>query len=272
MPYKIQLVDTSPTGIKELASFLSSVFSNNKFTVDFLTWQYVNCPDGRVIGYNAYDDDKLIAHFGALPLFYTIKGHNYRGAVCLNVATDSAYRGQKLLKTLGEATISYARKQGFDFILAVPNANSTHTFLKYYDCELVAQLDAKVGFGQPAFDDDKKLSARVWTKELLDWRIKNPANKYGINNGYLNTPISFFAKTVSKLPMDASHVNLVPLKFRFLNLYIGLGASFEGKAYWNIPKFVKRPPFNLVFKDLTGNIPRITKDDMLIQLMDMDTI
>ncbi len=89
------------------------------------------------------------------------------------------------------------------------------------------------------------------------------------------SPISFFAKSVSK---GQSHdnrydINLQNIGFRPLNLYIGLGADVSKGFYFNIPSFIKRPPFNLVFKDLTGGrIPRINKDDIFLQLIDLDTI
>ena len=59
--------------------------------------------------------------------------------------------------------------------------------------------------------------------------------------------------------------------FDLFNIYVGLGVEKKGGIYFNLPKFVKRSPFNLIFKDLTaGQLPEITKDNIFFQLLDYD--
>jgi hypothetical protein len=53
-------------------------------------------------------------------------------------------------------------------------------------------------------------------------------------------------------------------------LYIGLGAELRG-CFFKLPKFIKRPPFNLIFLDLTnGKLPIINKNNIFYQLIDFD--
>ena len=61
-----------------------------------------------------------------------------------------------------------------------------------------------------------------------------------------------------------------PSVFRPVNLYIGLGAQLHRANYFDLPKFVKHSPFNLIFKDLKGDIPKITSEDIFFQLIDFD--
>lgn len=273
MEFDIKPIDTTDAGLAELSDFLARVFpKSTKFTLDFLKWQYTSCPDGNMIGYNAYDGNKLISHFAALPLRMHLFGKTYKGAASINVSTDPDYRGKMLFVTLGKATIEYARQNGFDFMIAVPNANSTHAFLKYYDFQLVSPLTVKLGFGDSIYRPKEFNAFKIWTLELMEWRLNSPANQYDIKKDYLHSPISFFAKTINKYPLSSRPGKLSKLGIRPLNLYIGLGAEFTGKTYFNIPKFIKRPPFNLVFKDFTGNIPAIKKEDIFLQLLDLDTI
>lgn len=273
MDFDIRPIDITEQGLAKLASFLVEVFpKSTKFSLEFLKWQYTSCPDGNIIGYNAYHDNKLVSHFAALPLRMSFFGKAYKGAACINVATLSAYRGKMLFATLGQKTIGYAKQNGFDFLIAVPNTNSTHAFMKYYDFQMVTPLTVKLGFGQALYRQKRAAIFKIWTPELMTWRLTNPTNSYGMGNKCLYSPISFFAKTINQYPLVKPPRNITNLGFRPLNLYVGLGAEFTGQCYFNLPKFIKRPPFNLVFKDITGNIGNIKKEDIFLQLLDLDTI
>lgn len=118
MNIKIQAIDTfSDKKLQELSSFLSKVFpKTDKFSSEFVKWQYRECPDGAMIGFNAYDGDRLVSHFAALPLKMSFYKKIYKGAVAINVSTDPAYQGKKLFTKLGQATVDYAKNNGFDFL------------------------------------------------------------------------------------------------------------------------------------------------------------
>lgn len=273
MNIKIQAIDTcSDKKLQELSSFLSKVFpKTDKFSPEFVKWQYRECPDGAMIGFNAYDGDRLVSHFAALPLKMSFYKKIYKGAVSINVSTDPAYQGKKLFTKLGQATVDYAKNNGFDFLLAVPNANSTHAFLKYFDFKIISPLTVRVGFGLPKYKKIEPNIYKVWNTELMKWRIKNPTNKYFISKDQIQTPISFFAKSVSRKGIEFPN-SLEQTSFRPVSLFVGLGVDFS-KLFFKLPKWVKISPFNLVFKDLTGGkISHIKKEDFFIQLIDLDVI
>lgn len=276
MDYPLKEIDISEDSLKEITGFLKETFpKNKKFTLDFVRWQYARNPLGKMAGFNAYDNDRIVSHFAGLPINMNLFGKERKGLLCINVSTNADYRGKKLFTILGEKTVKYATENGFDFMIAVPNANSTHGFLKYFGFYLISPLSVKLGFGKNIYTDSKFNCYKTWDESQLRWRLSNPANKYCMGEkGIISTPVSYFVKTLSKNQLSGDFSDIVSRKlgFRPLNLYIGLGADTSKGLYFNIPSFVKRPPFNLVFKDLTGEIPMVKKEDIFLQLIDLDTI
>ena len=57
-----------------------------------------------------------------------------------------------------------------------------------------------------------------------------------------------------------------------MTLYIGLGADYARGCYVDMPSFVHRSPFNLIFRDLKGGLPKIGKEDISFNLVDFDVI
>jgi hypothetical protein len=276
MEYSVKKIEVDEESLLEITGFLNRVFpKNKKFTPEFVRWQYAQNPLGPMAGFNAWDGGQIVSHFAGLPITMNLFGQIRRGLLCINVSTDIRYRGGKIFTLVGEKTIQYAADSGLDFLIAVPNANSTHAFLKYFGFYLISPLSVKVGFGKNIYTDENHTCYKCWDDSQWEWRLKNPAGKYAYNkDGILSTPITYFAKSLSKsqLPESLPNVALQSIGFRPLNLYVGLGADTSKGLYFNIPSFIKRPPFNLVFRDLTGEIPVIKGDDMFLQLIDLDTI
>jgi hypothetical protein len=276
MEYLINKIEVDEASLSEIVRFLNEVFpKNKKFSLDYVRWQYAQNPLGIMAGFNAWDEGRIISHFAGLPIEMNLFGKNRKGLLCINVSTHIQHRGKKLFTILGEKTAEYAVKNGFEFMIAVPNANSTHAFLKYFGFYLISRLSAKVGFGQNIYPNKKPNCYKTWDNNQWAWRLNNPSNQYFYNKkNILSTPIAGFAKTLSSacLPDHLAGGVSPNIGFRPLNLYVGLGADTKKGLYFNIPSFIKQPPFNLVFRDLTGEIPVITKDDIFMQLIDLDTI
>lgn len=277
MEYSVRRIDVKEESLLEITRFLKETFpQNEKFSLEFIRWQYAQNPLGQMEGFNVWDNDRIVSHFAGLPIEMSLFGKNRKGLLCINVSTNINYRGKKLFTTVGEATIKYASENGFDFLMAVPNANSTHGFLKYFGFYLISPLSVKVGFGENIYPAKDFNCYKTWNDKQWKWRLSNPTNKYSYDGkGIISTPISFFAKTLSKAGLSENILNnnFQNIGTRPLNLYVGLGADTSKGVYFNIPSFIKRPPFNLVFKDLTeGQIPIIKEEDIFLQLIDLDTI
>lgn len=270
--YRIELVKVDEASLKESQKLLQLVFKEHadKFSYDYLKWQYADNPVGPIVGFNAYFGDTLAAHYVTMPIYMIINGQKTRGLLSLNTATHPAHRGKRLFSILAERTYQYAAENCFKFVIGVANANSTHGFLKYLGFKLIGPLSFKVGVGMSLYERTDYTYSRFWDNEIMDWRLKNPSMKYYKNGNMIVSPIKpGFKKLVYHDKYGL--FNGKRLIFRPFNLYIGYGANLNKGIYCGVPKFIERSPFNLIFRDLTGGeLPEVTKDNILFELIDFD--
>ena len=247
----------------------------DKFTKEYLIWQYLDNPNGTVVSYNAWTQEgELAAHYAAIPIKMIIGGQEEYGLLSLNTATHPEHQGQGLFVKLASATYDFAKENGYKFVIGVANENSTHGFLKRLGFELIAPLDVKIGFGDAYVNTIPDGMNRVkYDGNYLSWRLRCPQYSYTAKDGTIYGSIDkpLFHTAVAKMPEGIAATDLGLKKtLNIFNLYIGLGTKLGG-FYFNLPKFVKRSPFNLIFKDLTnGGLPKITKDNIFFQLLDYD--
>lgn len=238
----------------------------------FKHW-YVDNPMGKVLSFNAFLNGEMVAHYACIPVKMLIKGNIVKGVLSMATVTHPNYRGRGLFKRLAKMTYDYARDNGYEFVIGVANANSFPGFMKYFPFTFVGQLDVKWGWGQILIKD--KIFNGYWNEESLQWRLSKPKYyKNGINTygRYKNYP--FFKTLMGTFDEQLLNETNIPCKkelLRPLNLYVGLGADLSKGHYFNFPKFVKHSPFNLIFLDLTdGKLPKVTKDNIVFQLLDFD--
>lgn len=272
MDYKIVKVGVDDDSLIEIQRLLKLVFENRaeKFSFEYLKWQYADNPVGKIVGYNAYMGDVLAAHYVTMPIYMVINGEKTLGVLSLNTATHPDHRGKRLFSVLAEQTFQYATENGFKFVIGVANANSTHGFIKNLNFKLIGPLTFKVGVGTDIYPQKKYVFTRYWDKEIMDWRLKNPSMKYFKNGDVIVSPIKPGFKKLVYHDQEGL-VSLNKLHGRPFNLYIGFGADLKKGKYCGIPKFVEHSPFNLIFRDLTnGTLPELTKDNILFELIDFD--
>ena len=272
MDYRIEQVKVDNASLRESQTLLQMVFEEHadKFSFEYLKWQYADNPVGSIVGFNAYKGDVLAAHYVTMPIYMNIEDKKTLGVLSLNTATHPDHRGKRLFSILAERTYQYAAENGYKFVIGVANANSTHGFIKHLKFYLIGPLTFKIGVGMSIYPQRDYTFTRYWDKELMDWRLKNPSMEYYKNNGVIVSPIKVgFKKLVC---CNGANLTTLPkLNLRPLNLYIGYGANLCNGLYVNLPKFIKRSPFNLIFRDLTdGQLPEVTKDNILFELMDFD--
>ncbi len=272
MDYRIEQVKVDDESLKESQNLLQLVFEEraNKFSFDYLKWQYAENPVGTIIGFNAYMGNVLAAHYVTMPIYMNIEGQKTQGVLSLNTATHPDHRGKRLFSILAEKTYQYAADNGYKFVIGVANANSTHGFIKNLKFKLIGPLKFKVGIGTKIYLQHDFTYMHYWDKEIMDWRLKNPSMEYYKNGDLIVSPIKVgFKKLVCCNGVDL--VTLPTLHLHPFNLYIGYGADLNKGFYVNLPKFIEHSPFNLIFRDLTnGTLPEVTKDNILFELMDFD--
>ena len=272
MDYRIEQVKVEEPSLRESQHLLQLVFVEHadKFSYDYLKWQYAENPVGPIVGFNAYMGDVLAAHYVTMPIYMNIDGHKTLGVLSLNTATHPDHRGKRLFSILAERTYEYAAENGYKFVIGVANANSTHGFIKHLGFKLIGPLTFKVGVGQNLYQRTDYIYTRYWDKEIMDWRLKNPSMEYFKNGDVIVSPIKPGFKKLVYHDKDGL-VSLDKLYGRPFNLYIGYGADLSKGGYCGVPKFIERSPFNLIFRDLTeGTLPEVTKDNILFELIDFD--
>lgn len=277
MDYKVEYCsEYSRESLEQLVGLMNASFPDCEFKENYYGWQYMYNPLGRVVSYNAYaEDGQLAAHYAAIPIKMILDGKDELGLLSLNTATHPDHQGKRLFTKLADLTYKKAAELGYKFVIGVANANSTHGFLKYLDFYLVAPLDFKVGMGDIFKYANSIEKNRVYYDEsILKWRLNNPEFQYtyGRHSIYGGRKEPLFHASVAYLP-DNVDKNNVGLKkaFDVFNIYVGLGLDKKGGLYFDLPRFIKRSPFNLIFRDLTGGtLPKITKDNIFFQLLDYD--
>ena len=272
MDYRIEQVKVDEAALRESQALLQKVFADHadKFSFEYLKWQYADNPVGPIVGFNAYMGDMLAAHYVTMPIYMNINGQKTLGVLSLNTATHPDHRGKRLFSILAERTYEYAADNGYKFVIGVANANSTHGFIKHLGFKLIGPLTFKVGVGQNLYQRTDYTFTRYWDKEIIDWRLKNPSMKYFKNEDMIVSPIKPGFKKLVYHDKDGL-VSLPKLHGRPFNLYIGYGANLKKGVYCGVPKFVEHSPFNLIFRDLTnGSLPEVTKDNILFELIDFD--
>lgn len=272
MDYRIEQVKVDDAALLETLQLMQLAFVGHaeKFSLEYLKWQYADNPVGLIVGFNAYMGDELAAHYVTMPIYMNIEGKKTLGVLSLNTATHPEHRGKRLFTILAERTYQYAADNGYKFVIGVANAQSTHGFLKHLKFKLIGPLTFKIGKGINIYPKKDYTFTRYWDKVIMDWRLKNPSMEYYKNGDMIVSPIKpGFKKLVFHDKEEL--VTLPMLHGRPFNLYIGFGADLKKGFYCGIPKFIEHSPFNLIFRDLTnGTLPEVTKDNILFELIDFD--
>ena len=272
MDYQIEQVKVDETSLLEILDLMRLAFEGHaeKFNLDYMRWQYADNPVGKIVGFNAYMGDVLAAHYVTMPIYMNIEGKKTLGLLSLNTATHPEHRGKRLFTILAEKTYEYAAENGYKFVIGVANDQSTHGFIKHLGFKLIGPLTFKIGTGAKIYDRNNYTFTRYWDKEIMEWRLKNPSMKYYKNGNVIVSPIKIGFKKLVHIDKEGL-VRLPKLDLRPLNLYIGFGANLEKGHYYNLPKFIKHSPFNLIFRDLTnGELLEVTKENILFELIDYD--
>ena len=135
--YELKKLSFSLNEYDQIVDLFRKDGNNLHYEKSFLEWQYEQNPIGKAIGFNAFFEDKLVAHYAAIPINCLISGVVTKGLLSINTKTDSAHQGKGLFTLLAEETYSFAKELGFHFIVGVANDNSVYGFTKKLSFQLV---------------------------------------------------------------------------------------------------------------------------------------
>lgn len=279
-------VEASREDTEQVAQLLRGVFRGSGGHIDpaYLTWCYRDNPAGEVVGRNAWDGDRLAAHYVTVPLRARLRGRDARGVLSLHTATHRDYQGRGLFTRLAEATYADASEAGFEFVVGVANAASTPGFVRKLGFQLVRALDVRVGLGAPAPTDVRAEVdfERVWNAEELAWRLRCPARTYrrtaGAGGVTVYAPTGRFGLWVElasrpdeEYERGGALARLPALGVQNpVRLWMGLDPSrdWSGQPWLPLPEFLRPSPLNLIYRDLRE--PGATLDPSRVRFAAID--
>lgn len=279
MDYRINFFDfdNPEQMLSKIVNLQNIVYKDRKkeFKIEQFKFWYLDNPNGKVISFNAFYGEELVAHYACIPIQMKIDNRITNGLLDIATVTHPSHRGKGLFKKLAQTTFNYAKDIGYEFVIGVANANSFPGYMKYFPFEFVSKLDVKWGFGGKIMRIPEKTFAVHWNKDSIKWR--SDKSKYFsyenlLYSTYNNIPfVKLLMGIFNNNIQNTVNKSTIKRLLRPINLYIGLGIDLSKNNYFNIPKFVKHSPFNLIFLDLTnGNLPKINKDNIFFQLIDFD--
>jgi hypothetical protein len=273
--YVFKRSEDSPAALAQYAKLLAAAFpKTGKLTVSYLKWLYSNNPVGKVFGYDAYYNDVLVAHYATIPVLYNIKNKDTKGLLSLNTATDKDHRGKGLFTMLAKKTFEDVALTDFKFVIGVANNNSAHGFITNLGFQLISPLDVKTGIGSVEVNPDASYTVKASrSTEFLQWRLSNPSCTYFRKDIYILSKADKygFDAQLAQTKNIPEKVPLVKKKYTLLTVWIGLCPAIKKRGiFFNLPNKLKPSPLLLIFKDLTGNIGTLTKDDFFFELIDFD--
>lgn len=280
--YEFKQVGIDRNSIAEASQLLADTFDRPElFTPDYIKWQYADNPDGQIVGFNAFLNGELGAHYVAQPFNALVDGKEAKGLLSLNTATGKGHRGKGLFPKLAEHTYALAKEQGFDLIIGVANQNSVNGFVNKLGFQLVGQFAAMAGIGKiPIPRVENKVSyIRRWNAETLEWRLTNPSNPYyTVNRG---NGIQVFSRTT--YPMvdvalgtfshnEMKEMNCAQKNAPVLKIWIGMDArmDFSRTAFLNIPPKLRPAPLYLIYKSLAEERRTLDASTVVFQALDFD--
>ena len=266
-----------PHQLEAYAALLCKVFGHAaKFSVGALAWRYRDNPDGGVVGFDAWDGDRLCAHYVTCPTTARMGPASVRGLLSLNTATDPDYGGQGLFTRLAQATYAAGAAAGHGFVMGVANANSTPGFLRRLDFQLVAPLEAGLLLRHPQRFEDTEIGFRIdWTPRRLAWRLANPASAYGVRDrdgltliaAPTHLPLVGCVGFVAEGLVEPGGAGGLASLFIGLEPRLNLGAL----GFLRLPKRLRPSPLNLIYRRLGDPAPdRLDPTRAAIGFLDFD--
>ena len=285
-PMHFAPVRNDPAALAQYGALFAACFPGaGKFTPAYLDWLYLANPDGAAVGFDAWDGERLAAHYVCVPARVWVEGSEVLVLLSLNTATHPDYQGKGLFTKLAAMTYEAGAQAGFDGVYGVANANSTPGFVRKLGFQLVRPLEARVGLGRLRHAPKPSASAlsfeRSWTPAALAWRCANPHNRVHAVPNRGGQPLQLHAAAMGKhipayaeleAPAAPALVGGDTAVLSPLRLFIGLAPDATSR-YWNyasIPMRLRPSPLNLIWRPFTPRTPTLDATRIQFTFLDFD--
>lgn len=263
--------------LETYSGLLREVFGRTaKFESDALAWRYRDNPAGAVVGTDAWDGDRLAAHYVTCPITALVEGELRQGLLSLNTATHPDYRGRGLFTELAHRTFERAAAQGYSFVIGVANASSTPGFVRKLGFQSVSPLAAGLVLNDPRRMRQADCQYQAyWSTAALNWRLSNPAARYFCGSSgdlygvWADTGVPFL-RCAAYLEVSGRVASRRPLG---LSLFIGLDSriSISRHGFIPVPSLWRPSPLNLIWRSLSsGTATVLRSDEIAFNFLDFD--
>lgn len=240
----LQLRPIRDFALADYSELLASSYQNFRPSVSYLHWLYFENPRGPVCGYDAFDGDKLVAHYACIPI--KVEGYTSNSLLSLNTATHPDYRGRGLFKELASKTFE-VHSSRFANVVGVANSKSVGGFVKHLGFQEIGNLELRMG------RLSREISgSRSYSTEELNWRSKCPGRQLkvvplGSSSNLITVKPFRFAPSLKAVVFEVgansntSRINKVGMT---LDWRRGINPLLK------LPKRFKPSPLVLIFKPL----------------------
>ncbi|MBT9160328.1 MAG: hypothetical protein DDT26_01605 [Dehalococcoidia bacterium] len=277
---------SEPQMLRHYASLFQTCFPTaTHLDVRYLEWLYTKNPSGTVIGMDAWEGDRLAAHYVCVPGAAMLDGKRARVLLSLNTATHPDFQGKGIFTKLADATYCAGAERGFSAVYGVANANSTPGFVRKLGFSLIAPLDAKVGVGRidshtPSEWMTRSSFYRAWDATALRWRCSNPSRPYTLHrvsddvlgaSAATGKPLlCAWAELPPSCTEDFNRLARPPWSLR-LNLGLHPRISKRTSSGWfDVPSRMRSSPLNLILRNLSDKPFAVEASNVIIGQLDFD--
>ncbi len=273
--YSFRPLTDSPHEVKKIFELMKTCFPQAQYlTETYLRWQYLENPAGKAVGFNAYVEDELVAHYVTLPCTWNIYGDSVRCLLSLNTATKPQHQGKGLFKKLAQLTYEEGRKRDFKYVFGVGNNNSTHGLIHSLKFQSLGPLRVMVGFGTPRLPLPKGPIYQDWNLESLKWRLACPNRQYWIEEHQESNAIyTHGGWPLTKVLIHSTSQKVqLPRKNPF-SVTVWIGHHMQ--AVWpvtmfNLPMLLRPRPLNFTVLKLAVNFADLRLKDIVFEGIDFD--
>jgi GNAT superfamily N-acetyltransferase len=258
-------IDFSPAGLERICALLRVVFpSATHIGPAYLERVYNGNPVGPTTGVSAYSDEgQLVGLYPMMPVRSIVHGEEELGIALLQLAVHPSQQGRGVFTSLFEACRELMEAAGYTYLVGVTNARSAPIYEKRFACQLVCQLDVKLGVGPipPGAELGDSQYKRVWDREGIAWRCGIPERPYAVerrgDRAHLHAPTGRFGiwTELGAFPREVVPPDLPPYSAANpLRLWIGTDPTRDWKRslYVDLPRRFRPSPLVLAFGDFSG--------------------
>lgn len=268
MPFRIEPIDVENLLTQYRQLFAECFPSNSKLNEQYLAWLYAQNPDGPAVGYDAFDNNRLVAHYACIPRTTGKVRHGLSVLQSVNTATSPKYVGRGLFTQLAAATYGTASEMGYQYVFGVANQNSFYGFTKKLGFSNVGQVRLRVDLISSTKTRQPTLTRE---KDWLSWRLSNPSAQYYVHSrgeqDYIYVKKRGIYLRIADLAqaVDISSSSLCRQKAAPSFCLTPTYPSEKSRLL--IPRKMMPSPWHLILRSLIGGAP----DEFILEGIDLDT-